>query len=231
MPKSSDNKRHKVPVDVIFGSGHLSESQWKTQKPHLQTTGHQKSNDQSQPDASNSFNSEKLSIKLRSAEPPRLHTLSSNSIEELHDVFKSYEGKLKPDDLRQALENHKLYYTDEQFERLFLKINTDRDWQCSWDEFISFLILEFEEDEGDMDKEELDPPIKERPKTKRTRLRHQAVKINYCPTVLGDRSVNMSQGSYVVAATDGTVNYYTLDWELQRSGMSGSRESDLRFIA
>lgn len=219
LGKKTENKN--VP-DVIFKEEHVPEEEWNNcgsdifwyistqnqQRPLLSIAG---------------TSSEEFLISKRPT-PPKLHRLLSvNDIEELNDYFKSQEGKLTPAELRKALEKYRIYYTNEDFDVVFLKINTDRDWLCSWDEFITYLIFGLEDDEGDQDKEELDPPIKERPITRRTRLRHQIVKITYCPTVQTDRSVKMSQGSYVVAATDGTVNYYTLDWELQRTGQSASR--------
>lgn len=207
--------------DIIYGAGHLTERQWKNFA--FDEISRFSLDAQRLSISSTSLGSYTIGRKV--AKPSQLHQiLTANDIEQLHDVFKSREGKLSPEDLRRALEGYKVYFTDEDFERLFLKINTDRDWMCSWDEFVTYLILGFEDDEGDQDKEELDPPIKELPKIKRTRLRHQLVRVNYYPTVLDDRSMNMAQGSYVVAATDGTVNYYTLDWELQRVGSSKSRE-------
>lgn len=38
-----------------------------------------------------------------------------------------------------------------------------------------------------------------------------------------DRSVNYMQGSYVTISKDGTVNYWSLDLEMQRTGKSKNR--------
>lgn len=160
-------------------------------------------------------------------ETPKLHKiLTKDDIDRIHRIFKNPSGeqKFSQTQLRNLLEQFKIYYTDTEFENLFLKINTNRDDFVEWDEFISYMMLGFEDDQGDKHKESLDPPIKERPIFKKTKHRHQIVRIAFCPTVLSDGSVNFAQGGYVVTACDGTVNYYNLDWELLRSGKSNSRK-------
>lgn len=211
--------------DVIFGEGHLPEREWNAIEDfdfafdlyHRRSTADRRSL------STTSSYSQGCTISKEPPGPPKLHRLLTlNDIEELSDFFSSKEGKLKPIELKKALETYKIYFTEEDFQTLFLKINTDRDQLASWDEFVTYLILGFEDDEGDKDKEELDVPIKEYPVIKRTRHRHPIARIDYFPTVLSDRSVSVSQGSYVVAAIDGTVNYFTLDWDLQRFGESKS---------
>lgn len=160
------------------------------------------------------------------AKTPQLHKkLTKENIERLHQHFKGHViQKLERSELRDIFEMFSIYYTDDEFENLFLKINTDRDDMVDWDELVSYMLLGFEDDFGDKAKESLDPPIKEKPITRRTRQRYQIVRIDFCPTVFPDQGVNMKQGAFVSIAMDGTVNFYNVDWELQRVGKSQSRK-------
>lgn len=160
------------------------------------------------------------------AKTPQLHKkLTKENIERLHQHFKGHEmEKLDRRELRDTFEKFSIYYTDDEFENLFLKVNTDRDDMVDWDELVSYMLLGFEDDFGDKAKESLDPPIKEKPVTRRTRQRYQIVRIDFFPVVLADQGVNMKQGAFVTVGIDGTVNFYNLDWELQRIGKSPSRK-------
>lgn len=153
--------------------------------------------------------------------------LTKENINRLHEHFKGCEmGKMNRGELRDTLEKFSIYYNDDEFENLFLKINTDRDDKINWNEIVSYMLLGFEDDFGDKAKELLDPPIKEKPVMRPTRQRYQVVRTDFFPTVLQGQSIDMKQGVFVTIAIDGTVNFYDLDWELQRVGKSPSRKKN-----
>ncbi|XP_063708765.1 WD repeat-containing protein on Y chromosome [Culicoides brevitarsis] len=160
------------------------------------------------------------------AKTPQLHKrLTKENIEKLFLHFRENDETNKKMDrceLRDTFEKFNIYYTDDEFENLFLKINTDRDNLVDWNEVVSYMLIGFEDDFGDKANESLDPPIKEKPVVRRTQQRHHIVRIDFLPTVLPGQSVNMKQGIFVSIALDGAVNFYDLDWELQRVGKSPS---------
>lgn len=210
-------KSNKSPVKVIYKNKYKNVGYTKSVYSHTEAANNSGS--------LTSRDTFQLKKEQRYSETPKLHKiLTKDDIDRLHCIFKSsVEEKFSQTQLRNLLEQFNVYYIDNEFENLFLKINTNRDDFVEWDEFISYMMLGFEDDQGDKHKESLDPPIKERPIFKKSKHRHQIIRIELCQTVLSDRSVNFSQGGYVVTACDGTINYYSLDWELLRSGKSPSR--------
>lgn len=61
-----------------------------------------------------------------SEESPRLHDiLDSTDIEELHEAFnQANQNKFDPKQLRDLLMKYKIYFTDKQFNSIFLKVGT-----------------------------------------------------------------------------------------------------------
>lgn len=103
--------------------------------------------------------------------PERLHEwLKSEEIEYLHRRFVD-KGQLTYTDLRKELEALNIIFTDVEFNRLFLKINQNRDFKCDWNEFISYLIFGFQEDDPSSRKEALILPISEAPTVKKSEHR------------------------------------------------------------
>lgn len=101
----------------------------------------------------------------------RLHEwLKSQEIENLHKKFLN-KGKLTYSELREELENLNIIFTDIEYNRLFLKINQNRDFKCDWNEFISYLIFGFQDDDPSTQKESLILPISEAPIIKKSEHR------------------------------------------------------------
>uniref|UniRef100_A0A1B0FDX8 WD repeat-containing protein on Y chromosome n=1 Tax=Glossina morsitans morsitans TaxID=37546 RepID=A0A1B0FDX8_GLOMM len=103
--------------------------------------------------------------------PERLHEwLKSEEIEALYSVF-SVKETLNYPELREELENLNIKFTDLEYNRLFLKINQNRDFECDWNEFISYLIFGFQEDDPSSQKEALILPISTPPLIKKSEHR------------------------------------------------------------
>lgn len=95
--------------------------------------------------------------------PERLHEwLKPFEIEQLHEYFRE-KRKLSYAELRDVLENLNIKFSDIEYNRLFLKINQNRDFKCDWNEFISYLIFGFQEDDPSSQKESLILPISTTP--------------------------------------------------------------------
>uniref|UniRef100_A0A1A9ZDE8 WD repeat-containing protein on Y chromosome n=1 Tax=Glossina pallidipes TaxID=7398 RepID=A0A1A9ZDE8_GLOPL len=103
--------------------------------------------------------------------PERLHEwLKSEEIELLYSKF-SKKAQLTYPELREELENLNIKFTDLEYNRLFLKINQNRDFKCDWNEFISYLIFGFQEDDPASRKESLILPLSTPPIIKKSEHR------------------------------------------------------------
>lgn len=123
--------------------------------------------------------------------------------------------------LRKALlELCKIQYEDDEFEILFLKINQGRNGMVSWDEFISYLLLCFQQKEIVAEYSSLELPISEKPRVLKSNHRHPVARIAYYPTVKQDGSTSWKDGSIVTVSKDGFINYWSLDLQVERTVQS-----------
>lgn len=91
--------------------------------------------------------------------PERLHEwLKVEEIDKLYERF-SRKRTLSYAELRDELEALNIQFTDIEYNRLFLKINQNHDFECDWNEFISYLMFGFQEDDPSSQKEALVLPI------------------------------------------------------------------------
>ncbi|XP_075152554.1 WD repeat-containing protein on Y chromosome-like [Haematobia irritans] len=103
--------------------------------------------------------------------PERLHEwLQPHEIEMLHQRFVE-KKKLNYDQLREELADLDIHFNDLEYNRLFLKINQNRDFKCDWNEFVSYLIFGFQEDDPAGQKESLVLPISSPPIVKKSEHR------------------------------------------------------------
>lgn len=87
----------------------------------------------------------------------------------------------------------------------------------TWDEFISFLILGYEQSAISLEYKSLEPPIPGKPKMKQSIHRSNVIRIVFCPTLKPDREMSWALGSYMTLSKDGVINYWTLDMEYQKT--------------
>ncbi|KAK4876176.1 hypothetical protein RN001_012598 [Aquatica leii] len=95
-----------------------------------------------------------------------------------------------------------------------------RDGWVTWDEFVSHLILGFQEKEVSREFQSLDLPISKLPRIIRSNHRHPINRITFVPTIKNDGSHNHIDGNYLSVCKDGSINYWTLDLKLDRSVQS-----------
>uniref|UniRef100_A0A182NGA0 WD repeat-containing protein on Y chromosome n=1 Tax=Anopheles dirus TaxID=7168 RepID=A0A182NGA0_9DIPT len=131
----------------------------------------------------------------------------------LHGQFMAHDNRLTLLELRDLLAGLGLRYTDEQYRTLWLQINTDHDEYCQWDEFLSYLILGFQDDDPLAVKQSLDPPIAGELYLKVRRQVYTIVKVDFCPMVYYDGSISWSQGRWITTSREGVINYWTEDWK------------------
>lgn len=119
-------------------------------------------------------------------DPQLLHRyLSQDDIEELYQLFFSRRDELLPEELREELYRLTgVWLKDDQFETLFMRMNTNLDEYCQWDELLSYLILGLQNDDpmsGMVVQESLDLPISCDTEPKLPGQTHPVMKIDYSP--------------------------------------------------
>uniref|UniRef100_A0A182W2M9 WD repeat-containing protein on Y chromosome n=1 Tax=Anopheles minimus TaxID=112268 RepID=A0A182W2M9_9DIPT len=140
--------------------------------------------------------------------------VTGEQIEYLREQFRLRNNRLTLLELRELLFGIGLHYTDEEYRTLCLQINTDHDEYCQWDEFISYLILGFQDDDPLGVKQSLDPPIAGDLCLKLRRQVYTIVKIEFCPIVYYDGSISWSQGHWITTSREGVIQFWTEDWKL-----------------
>ncbi|XP_055855750.1 WD repeat-containing protein on Y chromosome-like [Episyrphus balteatus] len=156
--------------------------------------------------------------------PTRLHEwLRSEEIEKLHKIFRDHpQQELNNKELRAALKSFNILFTDDEFNRLFLKINQNKDYKCDWDEFVSHLIFGFQDDDPNSEKETLILPISGLPLIKKSEHRTPIVSISHLKTLeKGDEQIE-SKGMYLTASKEGTLRFWSSELDPIRSGISES---------
>ncbi|XP_053673732.1 WD repeat-containing protein on Y chromosome [Anopheles nili] len=139
--------------------------------------------------------------------------VTREQIEYLYAHFRTHNGRLSSQELRELLGRIKLQYTEEEYRTLWLQINTDHDEYCQWDEFLSYLILGFQDDDPLGVKQSIDPPIAGDLALKLRRQVYTIVKVDFCPMVYYDGSISWSQGHWITTSREGVINYWTEDWK------------------
>ncbi|XP_024936747.1 WD repeat-containing protein on Y chromosome isoform X2 [Cephus cinctus] len=155
---------------------------------------------------------------------------TQESLMRLHEAFLVAEKEAMNEmQLQDAFKNIlNISMTDEEFHVLFMKVNLKRDGSVTWDEFISHLLLEFQEKDVALQRQMLKLPLIGLPETLRTRHRCPVCRITFCPEVLPDRSSSFLRGCYLTASRDGAINYWSLDLEYERSVQSMNPQLKIR---
>ncbi|XP_041987733.1 WD repeat-containing protein on Y chromosome isoform X2 [Aricia agestis] len=141
----------------------------------------------------------------------------------LKKAFTTFGNKLTPKQFRELLQTLlNIEYDDEEFNILFMKINSNRCGVIDWSEFVSHLMLGFFANDPENQRASLQLPITESPTVIRSHHRHSITRICFCPDVAQDRSVDRMQGKYITMSRDGMLNWWSLDLTLLRSTFSVS---------
>ncbi|XP_035738138.1 WD repeat-containing protein on Y chromosome-like [Vespa mandarinia] len=110
--------------------------------------------------------------------------------------------------------------SSKDFSILFQKINLRKDGYVTWNEFISYLIMEFQKTDISLQYQMLELPLTGSPKILKTHHRTPICRIAFYPELLPDRSSSFQKGCYLTASRDGVINYWSLDFKYERSVQS-----------
>lgn len=72
----------------------------------------------------------------------------------------------------------------DEFQILFKKIDVRSDGKITWDKFISYLLIEFQDIDTTVKSQMLEAPLIDPPRLLRTRHRTPVCRITFCPEVL-----------------------------------------------
>ncbi|XP_060529171.1 WD repeat-containing protein on Y chromosome [Cylas formicarius] len=150
------------------------------------------------------------------------HLLDEIEIIQIGEWFAAAEGnRMNKDQLKEVLSKvARIEYPDDVFDREFLRMNASCNGFVIWDEFISYLILGFEQQEVSTVYKTLAAPIPITPTMIKSNHRRIINRITFYPTVKPDRSTNWHDGSIITCSHDGFINYWTLDMTLERTVQS-----------
>ncbi|CAD6999267.1 unnamed protein product [Ceratitis capitata] len=170
--------------------------------------------------------------------PERLHEwLKAEDIEYIRHKFFSHPlQKLNVKELREVLDNLSIQFTDIEYNRLYLKINQNRDFLCDWNEFISYLIFGFQEDDPSTQKEALILPISTAPVVKKSEHRSPICSISLLRAQVDEvdeedisKQLNGALedspeacGMWITASREGQIRFWSNTLEPLRTGVSTS---------
>ncbi|XP_011296739.1 WD repeat-containing protein on Y chromosome [Fopius arisanus] len=144
------------------------------------------------------------------------------TLSELHDVYKEMENEeMNEEQLYEAFDKFlKIKISKKEFGHLFKQMDSMRDERISWDEFISYLLLEFRlTGTAELKSQPMELPLKGLPELLSTRHRSAICRIIFSPHLISmsNRSSSFQSGRYLTVSKDGVINYWSLDLVHQRS--------------
>ncbi|XP_071645187.1 WD repeat-containing protein on Y chromosome [Temnothorax longispinosus] len=147
---------------------------------------------------------------------------TEQSLIHLHNAFLATEnGIMNSSQLYDAFHDIlEIRMSQYEFQVFFKKIDTRLDDKVTWDEFITYLLIEFRDIDTSVKSQMLETPLTDLPKLLRTRHRTPVCKITFCPEVLPDRSTSFRRGCYLTVSREGVINYWSLDLEYERTVQS-----------
>ncbi|XP_063983185.1 WD repeat-containing protein on Y chromosome [Diachasmimorpha longicaudata] len=136
-------------------------------------------------------------------------------LSQLADVYKANKDEeMDEDQLYEAFEKYlKIQMSKEDFAHLFKQMDSMRDERITWDEFISYLLLEFRlTGTAELKSQPMELPLKGPPELLATRHRSAICRIIFSPYLSSEnRKSNFQSGRYLTVSKDGTINYWSLD--------------------
>ncbi|XP_032671627.1 WD repeat-containing protein on Y chromosome-like [Odontomachus brunneus] len=147
---------------------------------------------------------------------------TEQSLAQLHNAFLATEnGEMSCSQLYDAFQDIlEIEMPQDEFQILFKKIDVKLDGKVTWDEFISYLLIEFQLQNISRKSQMVEMSLTALPKLLRTYHRTAVCRITFCPEVLSDRSTSFQRGCYLTVSREGTINYWSLDVEYERSVQS-----------
>ncbi|XP_028982217.1 WD repeat-containing protein on Y chromosome [Diachasma alloeum] len=143
-------------------------------------------------------------------------------LSELHEAYKAAKyQEMDETQLHEAFEKFlKIRMSKEDFAHLFKQMDSMRDERITWDEFVSYLLLEFRlTGTAELKSQPMELPLKGPPELLPTRHRSAICRIIFSPYLISseNRSSSFQSGRYLTVSKDGVINYWSLDLVHQKS--------------
>lgn len=155
-----------------------------------------------------------MSSDYRKTDVELHHQLDHSQILLLRDHFIKSNMSLTEVELKEILEQFHISYDASNFHQLFKQIDTNGDGDCSFDEFISFLMIQFKLSDPNSSCELLQLPIEGIPKQYRSNHLVAINRIRYYSMANGNG------GLYMTSSKDGTLTTWDSNFQLLRTNKS-----------
>ncbi|XP_067932501.1 WD repeat-containing protein on Y chromosome-like isoform X2 [Watersipora subatra] len=152
--------------------------------------------------------------------------MTQEKLNQLHDLFEEMDedggGGLDIDEFKNAMRQTMGNISDKEIELIFMKVDANCDGSVDWDEYLSYMLLEFQEKsqmssivEGGLFSPD---SFRDLPSNHRDAI----IKILFVPNVTNSRGemlkeIDYSNGRYISAGRDGRVNFWSIEYQQQRS--------------
>lgn len=170
----------------------------------------------------------------------RLHDrITKQQLQKIYEQFQmAPNNTIGASDLRHILEDLDITFSDFTYTRLFLKINQNYDFLVDWNEFVSYIIFGFQEEDPSNQKEALIHPISVAPTVRKSEHRTSICcialmkfKSDQMPLDEITETTNYSfggedspenSGMWITASHEGQLRFWTAHMEPLRSAVSES---------
>ena len=150
--------------------------------------------------------------------------LTNDKLQELQGIFEEADedggGGLDMDEFRNAMRKAMgAHLTDKELDQLFMKVDTNCDGTVDWDEYLSYMLLEYrEKDQMLMESQKPFPKDirKVRNMSRYQRYSDAMIRVTFAPSVKKEnntlyRPLDDGNGKYITVSKDGIINFWTLD--------------------
>ena len=147
---------------------------------------------------------------------PKLYDfLSVRDIDNIQKYFKNQKSSgLSYEKFRSLMESFDIFYFDDDFHNVCLKIDLDRDNAINWSEFIAYFILELQNDDNMKERLSIIPPIPKPANVFNSTHRSNIARILFMSDVKPS-DANVYGGCYVTIGSYGDLYFWTSQWKLQ----------------
>lgn len=153
---------------------------------------------------------------------PKLYDfLSVRNIDNIQRHFKEQKSSgLSYQKFRSLMDSFNIFYSDDAFHNVCLKIDLDRDNAINWSEFIAYFILELQNDDNMKERLSIIPPIPKPANVLMTTQRSKIARILLMSDKKSDAD-NSVYGCYVTIGSYGDLYFWSTNWKLEMISNAG----------
>lgn len=148
---------------------------------------------------------------------PKLYDfLSVRDIDNIRKLFEKQKSSgLSYERFRSLMDSYSIFYSDDVFHNVCLKIDLDRDNVINWSEFIAYFILELQNDDNMKERLSIIPPISKHATLLPTTQRSNISRILFMSDKTSVADTAVSDERYVTIGSHGDLNFWSANWKLE----------------